>query len=292
MDVRDGSGVMSVTDTITVDVGRPAGDVARAGLAVLCEVVVVDEAVEIIGDERVIIGGGREVIIGGRREVIMGGKVIMGVSDDTGGITGGSPSVVVKIGGPVTTGVADGRIVGGVVGGGMSDDAGGVTGKGPPGIDKDEGQSLTAVVIDGRTPGAKDRLVTENVSCDAGRVDGDDPASTGEDREYPVSAVVTDSRTVGGKDGAVTDDAEGITGDVHAGIGNDVGPSVPPTKDPPISSQDKLEDTTGVHDEVVLELESNGLDGIAVAPVLVNGIADVASEAETILSPSPESLAT
>lgn len=42
-------------------------------------------------------------------------------------------------------------------------------------------------------------------------------------------------------------------------------------------------------------LESNvddGLDGVAVASVLVNGIADVVSEAETISSSSPESLAT
>jgi hypothetical protein len=110
---------------------------------------------------------------------------------------------------------------------------------------------------------------------------------------------------VGGKGGAVTDDAGGVTGDVHAGIGDDVGPSDPPTKDPPVSNRNELEDTTGVHDEVVLELvqgmlmlESNvngdGLDGVAVALVLVNStdVAVETSEVETMLSSSPESLAT
>jgi hypothetical protein len=73
------------------------------------------------------------------------------------------------------------------------------------------------------------------------------------------------------------------------GIGDDLGSSVPPTKDPPVSNRDELEGTAGVHDEIMLELaqgvfrlESNvdgdALDGIAVAPVLVNGIADVAVE--------------
>lgn len=280
--VGDGSGVTGVTDTIIV----------VAWLAALCEVVVTNEGAGTTGDEeRATTGGGREVITGGtggRREVTMGGStVVIGVSDDAGGITGGSPSVVAEIrGGLVTTGVTDGRTTGEAVGGDMSDDADGVTGEGAAGIDKDEGQSLTTVVTDGRTPGAKDKPVTEIVSCDAERVDGDGPSSTG-----------------GGKDGAVTDDAGGIAEDVHAGMSDVAGPSVPPTKDTPVPNRDELEDTTGVQDEVVLGLvqgvlmlecnvDSDGLDGVAVASVLVNGIADIVSKAETILSSSPESLAT
>lgn len=289
--VGDGSGVTGVTDTIIVDVGRPAGDVTVAWLGALCEVVVTNEGAGTTGDEeRATTGGGREVITGGtggRREVTMGGStVVIGVSDDAGGITGGSPSVVAEIRGLVTTGVTDGRTTGEAVGGDMSDDADGVTGEGPAGIDKDEGQSLTTVVTDGRTPGAKDKPVTEIVSCDADRVDGDGPSSTG-----------------GEKDRAVTDDAGGIAEDVHAEMSDVAGPSVPPEKDTPVPNRDELEDTTGVQDEVVLGLvqgvlmlecniDSDGLDVVAVASVLVNGIADIVSEAETILSSSPESLAT
>jgi hypothetical protein len=177
----DGSGVTGVTDTIVVDVGRLSGNVGVAGLAALCEVVVTDEAAGTTGDEeRATIGGGREVKTGGTGG---GRELTMGVSDDAGGITGGSPSVVDKIeGGLVTTGVTDGRTAGGAVGGSMSDDAGGVTAEGPAGIDKDEGQSLIIVATDGRTPEVKDRPVTGNVSCDAEGVDGDGHLSTGEDR--------------------------------------------------------------------------------------------------------------
>lgn len=253
--VGDGSGVTDVTDTVTVDVGRPAGDVAVSGLAALCEVVVTDEAAGTTGnEEEVTTGGSRgvttggtrsggEVTVGGtggRREVTMGGgKVTIGVSDDTGDITGGSPSIVGKIGGLVTTGVTDGGTIGGkdgIVGGGVLDDVGGVTGEGPPGMGKDGGQSLITVVTNGGTPRAKDRVVTEDVSCDAESLDGDGPSSAGGSRGHPVSAVVTDDGTVGGEDGAVTDDIGGVTGDVPMGIGDDVGLLVPPTKDPPASN--------------------------------------------------------
>lgn len=184
----DDSGVTGVTDTIIVDVGRPAGDVTVAWLAALCEVLVTDEGTGTTeNEERATTGGGREVITGGtggRREVTMGGsKVVIGVSDDAGGITGGSPSVVAEIGGLVTTGVTDGTTTGEAVGGDMSDDADGT----------------------------------------------------------------------------------------------------------PVPNRNELDDATGVQDEVVLGLvqgvlmlESNvdddGLDGVAVASVLVNGIADVAVE--------------
>lgn len=122
----DGSGVTGVTDTIIVDVGRPAGDVTVAWLAALCKVLVTDEGTGTTGDEeRATTGGGREVITGGTggwREVTMGGsKVVVDVSDDA----GGSPSVVAEIGGLVTTGVTDGTTTGEAVGGDMSDDADG-----------------------------------------------------------------------------------------------------------------------------------------------------------------------
>jgi hypothetical protein len=294
----DGSGVTNVTDAVTVDVGRPASDVAVAELAALCEVVVTDEATGTTGyGERVTIGGRREVATGGtggRREVTMGGgKVTIGVSDDAGGITGGSPPIVGKIGGGlVITGVTDGGTIGGedeAVGGGVSDDAGDVTGEGPPGIGKDERQPLTTVVIDNGTPRAKGRVVTEDVSCDAESVDRDDLSSTGEDRGHSVPAVVTDGGTVGGKDEAVTDDAGGVTGDVPMVIGDDVGLLVPQTKDPP------AEDAEDISVKMVLEFNVDGdeLDGVTGAAVLVNDIADVvASHAETISSSSPESLAT
>lgn len=195
----DGSGVTGVTDTIIVDVKRPAGDVTVAWLAALCKVLVTDEGTGTTGDEeRATTGGGREVITGGTggwREVTMGGsKVVVDVSDDA----GGSPSVVAEIGGGlVTTGVTDGTTTGEAIGGDMSDDADGT----------------------------------------------------------------------------------------------------------PVPNQNELDDATGVQDEVVLGLvqgvlmlESNvdddGLEGVAVASVLANGIADVVSEAETISSSSLESLAT
>lgn len=178
--------------------------------------------------------------MGGRRGVTMGGgKVIIGVSDDAGDNIGGNPSIVGKIaGGLVTTGATDGgtaRGKDGAVGGSMPNDAEDVTEEGPPGIGKDETQSLTTVVTDGGTSGAKNRAVAEDVSCDAESVDGDDPSSTGEDREHSV-AVVTDVGTVGGKDGVVSvNDVGGVTGNVPAELGDDVGLSVP-AEDPLVSN--------------------------------------------------------
>lgn len=206
--VGDGSGVTGVTDTATVDVGRPAG---VAGLAALCEVVVTDEAAGTTGD-------GEGVTTGGRWEVI------------TGGIGGGKEVITGGTGGMREVTMGRGKVTIGV-----SDDAGGVAGEGTD-IGKDEGQSLTTVVTDGGTPGAKDRVVTEDVSCEAESIDEDGLPSTGEDRGYSVSAVVTDGGTAGGKDEAVTDDAGGVTGDVPMGIGDDAGPPLPPTEDPPASN--------------------------------------------------------
>lgn len=282
---------------------------------------------------RVTTGGRREVTaggaggeetggIGGRKEVTMRGEeVTVGVSDDAGGIAGGSPSAVGKTGGGlVTSGVAEGTTAGGkdgAVDGNMYDDAGGVTREGPPSIGKDEGKSLSlaTVATDGRIPTAKDRVVTEDgASCDAESVDENGTSNIGEDREQPVFVVVTDGGIAGRKDGTVTDDAEGVTRDVLIKIDDDVGLSVSLARHPPASNCNELKDINDAHDEVALDLvqdvlteeddsvmvvldsnvDGDELDGVTIAPALVNGIADVvAPEAETILSSlSAESLAT
>lgn len=202
--LRDGSVVTDVTDIVTVVVGRTAGGVTVAGLATLCEVVVMSGAAGTTGEgERVTTGGGMRLATGGGMRLATGGgrrlatggtgKVTIGVSDDAGGING--PWGVGKTEGLVSAVVTDVGTAGGEdgeVSGSVSDDAEVVTREDPPSVGEHEEQMLSNVVTDGETAGAKDRAVTEGISDDAENVVGDGPSGIGEDRGRLVSAVVTE----------------------------------------------------------------------------------------------------